>query len=482
MASFDLIIRGGRVIDGSGRASFVADVAVRGARIAEVGDLKDATADEIVDAGGKAVSPGFIDVHTHDDRMLLSDPDMAPKVSQGVTTVVIGNCGISLAPLITESRPTPPLDLLGDAAWYRYPSFDPYLHELDRRPAATNVIALVGHQTLRVGVMDALDRAATPAEIAEMKVRVTEAMQAGASGLSTGLFYPPARSAPTDEVVAVAEAVTPFGGIYATHLRNEGPQLEESVEEALEIGRRAAIAVVLSHHKASGKASHGKVARTLPRIAEAAKTQPVSLDVYPYNASSTVLLPERLEDASKVLITWSERMPDASGRDLAELAAENGVSIVEMAERLMPAGAIYFAMAEDDVQRVLRFDGAMIGSDGLPGGEMPHPRLWGTFPRVLGHYSRDLGLMPLEEAVRRMTGLSASKFGLVDRGLLREGAFADLVIFDPATVIDRATFEQPATPAAGIEAVYVNGKPVWRPSAPTGELPGRVLRRTGRIG
>lgn len=481
MERFDLIVRRGRIIDGTGGASYVADLAVRGDRIAQIGDLGDATAYQTVEADGKAVAPGFIDVHTHDDRLLLSDPDMSPKVSQGVTTVVVGNCGISLAPLITDSRPTPPLDLLGDAAVYKYPSFEAYLAELDRRPAATNAIALVGHQTLRVGVMDSLDRAASADEIEAMKARVTEAMQAGACGMSTGLFYPPARSAPTDEVAAVAEAVAPFGGIYATHLRNEGPRLEESVEEALEIGRRASIGVVLSHHKASGKAHHGKVARTLPRIAEAAKSQPVSLDVYPYNASSTVLLPDRLEDATKVLITWSEAMPEASGRDLGELAAEAGVSMVEMAERLLPAGAIYFAMSEDDVQQVLRFDGAMIGSDGLAAGPKPHPRLWGTFPRVLGHYSRDLGLMPLEEAVRRMTGLSASKFGLADRGLLKEGAFADLVIFDPVTVIDKATFEHPTTPAAGIEAVYVAGKPVWHPSGPTGELPGRALRRQGRI-
>ncbi len=476
--SYDLLIRNGLVVDGTGAPAVRADLAVSGDRIAAIGDLRSARGEQEIDAGGRAVSPGFIDVHTHDDNALLANPGMDCKVSQGVTTVVVGNCGISLAPFTATHRPPPPLDLLGDESAYRFPTFAAFLDAVDRRPAATNGVFLCGHQTLRVGAMDSLDRAATPAEIAAMRERLVEALRAGAAGLSTGLFYPPARHAPTEEVVALAEAVRPFGGLYATHLRNEGPKLEESVEEALTIGRSAGIPVVLSHHKASGVANHGKVVKTLARIAEAAREQAVSLDVYPYAASSTVLLPERLDDSRKVLITWSESMPGAAGRDLDELAAEHGIDKYEMARRLLPAGAIYFAMSEEDVQRVLRYPGAMIGSDGLPGGPMPHPRLWGTFPRVLGHYSRDLGLMPLEEAVRRMTGLSAEKFGLEDRGVIREGAYADLVIFDPATVIDRATFEHPEQPAAGIDAVFVNGKPVWRDGAVTGERPGKVLRRS----
>ena len=474
---FDLLIRNGLVVDGTGGPARRADVAVSGDRIAAAGDLRGARAEQEVDAAGRAVAPGFIDVHTHDDRALLSNPTMDCKVSQGVTTVVVGNCGVSLAPLTIDHRPPPPLDLLGDQDQFRFPTFAAFLDEAERRPAATNAVFLVGHQTLRVGAMDTLDRAATAAEIEAMRGKVVEAMQAGAAGLSTGLFYPPARNAPTDEVVALAEAVRPFGGLYATHLRNEGAKLEESVEEALTIGRRAGIGVVLSHHKAVGVQNHGKVAKTLDMIAEAAKRQPVGLDVYPYVASSTVLLLDRLDEATKILITWSEAMPEAAGRSLDEVAAEHGVDKYEMARRLLPAGAIYFAMSEDDVQRVLRFPGAMIGSDGLPHDPQPHPRLWGTFPRVLGHYSRDLGLMPLEEAVRRMTGLSAERFGLKDRGVLREGAFADLVIFDPATVIDRATFAHPKEPAAGIDAVFVNGKPVWQAGAPTGERTGRVLRR-----
>lgn len=475
--NFDLLIRNGLVVDGTGGPAYRADVGVAGDRIATIGDLSTSRGETEIDAKGRAVAPGFIDVHTHDDLALFATPDMDFKVSQGVTTVVAGNCGISLAPLTIGFRPPPPLDLLGDAQTYRYPTFAAFMAEAEKKPAATNAVFLVGHQTLRVGAMDSVDRGATSAEIAVMKERVTEAMQAGAAGLSTGLFYPPARSAPTDEVVALAEAVRPFGGLYATHLRNEGPRLEESVEEALEIGRRGGIGVVLSHHKAVGKPHHGKVVKTLARIEEAARQQAVSLDVYPYIASSTVLLVDRLDEATQVLVTWSEPMPEAAGRDLEELAAEHGVTKHEMARRLLPAGAIYFAMAEEDVQRVLRYPGAMVGSDGLPLGPQPHPRLWGTFPRVLGHYSRDLGLMPLEEAVRRMTGLSASVFNLKDRGVLREGSYADITVFDPATVIDRATFAHPKQPAAGIDAVFTNGKPVWRNGAVTGERPGRALRR-----
>ncbi|MSO77549.1 MAG: D-aminoacylase [Alphaproteobacteria bacterium] len=478
---FDLIIRNGTLIDGTGAPRHQADLAITGGRIGAMGDLAKSSADRTLDASGRVVAPGFIDVHTHDDRVLLSDPAMTPKVSQGVTTVVVGNCGISLAPFTPHGRPIPPLDLLGDAGWYRFPTFGAFLDAVDRAPAAVNALFLVGHQTLRVGAMDSLERAATEGEIGFMRGQIDEAMRAGAVGFSTGLFYPPARHAPTDEVVALAEAVTPYGGLYATHLRDEGALLLDSVDEALTIGERAGLPVVLSHHKASGKANHGKVSLSLAKIDAAAKRQRVSLDVYPYNASSTVLLPGRLDDAPRILITWSEAIPEAAGRELGELAAEHGLTREDMAGRLLPAGAIYFAMAEADVQTVLRYPGAMIGSDGLPGGAKPHPRLWGTFPRVLGHYSRDLGLMPLEEAVHRMTGLSAKTFGLADRGVLRPGAAADIVIFDPATVLDLATFEAPETPARGIELVLVAGKPVWRNGGTTGERPGRALRRTRPI-
>ncbi len=474
---FDLVLAGGAVIDGTGGPRFAADVGVVGDRIAAIGDLADAQAEERIDVSGAVVAPGFVDVHTHDDRLLFADPAMKPKTSQGVTTVVVGNCGVSLAPFEAPGRPRAPLDLIFGLDPVRFPSFAAFLDQVDRQPAATNAAFLVGHQTLRITEVADLGRPANAREIDAMRAGVAEAMAAGAAGFSTGLFYPPARAASTDEVAAVAEAAGSAGGMYVTHLRDEGPRLLESVEEALEIGRRADAPVLLSHHKASGVANHGKVKESLALIARARETQQVALDVYPYIASSTVLLPDRLKDATKVLITWSEPMPEAAGRDLAEIAMEHQTSLEDMAERLLPAGAIYFAMDEADVREVIGFEDAMIGSDGIPHDEKPHPRLWGTFPRVLGHYVRDVGLLPLEEAVRRMTGVPADVFGLKDRGYLRVGGFADIAVFDPETVIDKADFETPTAPAAGVRSVMANGAFVWRDGGPTGARPGRALRR-----
>ncbi len=474
---FDVIFAGGHVIDGTGADRVRADVGVRGDRIAAIGDLAAAPADERIDVSGHVVAPGFVDVHTHDDRLLFVDPAMKPKTSQGVTTVVVGNCGVSLAPFAAPGRPKPPLDLVFGLDPVRFPTFAAFIDQVDRQPAAANAVFLVGHQTLRIAEVADLGRSANGDEISAMRAGVAEAMAAGAAGFSTGLFYPPARAASTDEVVAVAEVAGQAGGIYATHLRNEGERLLESVEEALEIGRRASAPVLLSHHKASGVANHGKVVESLALIREARLSQRVALDVYPYVASSTVLLAERVKDSTKVLITWSEPMPHAAGRDLAELAMEHQLKPEAMVERLQPAGAIYFSMDEADVRRVLAFEDAMIGSDGIPHDEKPHPRLWGTFPRVLGHYVRDIGLFSLEEAVRRMTGVPADVFGLKDRGYLRVGAFADIAVFKPETIIDSADFDRPTEPAAGVAAVMTNGRFVWRAGAPTGERPGRALRR-----
>jgi N-acyl-D-amino-acid deacylase len=250
-----------------------------------------------------------------------------------------------------------------------------------------------------------------------------------------------------------------------------------ALEETFTIGREAALPVVVSHHKVIGRNNFGRTAETLPFIAERRRHQPIGFDVYPYIASSTVLSVDRFSSSERIIVTWSKARPEVSGRDLADIAAEMGLSIEDAAAKLQPAGAIYFMMNETDVRSILQADAAMIGSDGLPHDLFPHPRLWGTFPRVLGHYARDIGLFPLHRAVHKMTGLTAANFGLRDRGVLRVGAFADLVLFDPATVIDRATFEQPTRPAAGIDMVFVNGRPVWRDGAATGERPGRALKR-----
>jgi N-acyl-D-amino-acid deacylase len=310
-----------------------------------------------------------------------------------------------------------------------------------------------------------------------MGALLDEALEAGCIGMSTGLAYAPAIAAPTDEVVALAQRLQPHAGVFTTHMRNEGDKVLEAVAETLEIGRRAGVSVIISHHKCCGRKNYGLTKKTLAAIREARAHQTVDLDVYPYTASSTVLIAESVASSERVLVTWSTPHPECAGRDFADIRAGWGVSVDEAIDRLQPAGAIYYQMDEEDLRRVLVFEDAMIGSDGLPHDEFPHPRLWGTFPRVLGHYSRDVGLFPLEQAVRRMTAVPARVFGLTDRGVVREHAYADLVVLDPGTVIDSANFESPKQHATGIREVIVNGNPVWRGNTWTGGRPGRILKR-----
>jgi N-acyl-D-amino-acid deacylase len=475
---FDLILHGGRVVDGTGAPAFPADVAIRDDRLAAIGDLAGAAATEHADIAGRVVAPGFIDVHTHDDGALLWNADMPFKVSQGVTTVVAGNCGISLAPWTGQAPPPRPHDLLADDAWFRFPRFADYVAALRADPPAVNAVLLVGHTTLRAGVMAGLDRPATRAEQVAMAHRAEEAFTAGACGLSTGLYYEAARAAPVEEVIALAEIAAAHGGLYATHLRDEGATVLDAMEEAFTVGRTARLPVVLSHHKVIHAQGQERSRETLALVEAARRNLDVNLDVYPYTAGSTELSMDRVAGAERVIVTFSRAVPAASGRDLAELAAEWGVSLEAAVARLHPAGAVYFQMDEADVRRIMQWPGAMIGSDGLPRDVHPHPRLWGAFPRVLGRYSRELGLFGLEEAVRRMTGLPAQRFGLAGRGVMGAGMFADLVVFDPATVADRGTYERPAVPAAGIERVLVNGRTVWQDGEPTGARPGRVLAPT----
>ena len=474
---FDLVLRNGLAFDGSGTPPAAADVAVAGDRIAAVERIPAGRGAVEIDVRGQAIAPGFIDVHTHDDRALLIAPDMAAKTSQGVTTVIAGNCGVSLAPLVLGDAQPPPLDLIGDAGSYRFAGFGAYLDALDAAPAAVNAACLVGHSTLRVGAMDDLDRPANEAELAAMRERLRAALDDGAIGLSSGTFYPPAAAAPAGEVAELAALAGEAGGVYATHMRDETDRVDESLEESFDIARRAGVPLVISHHKVAGRANHGRSRETLPAIAAAMERQPVGLDAYPYVAASSMLDAGRFGTAERVIVTWSQSVPEAAGRDLAEIAAEWGVPAEAAVERLKPAGGVYFLMDEEDVRRILAFPHTMIGSDGLPHDRHPHPRLWGTFPRVLGHYARDAGLFPIEEAVRRMTALPAARFGLTGRGRLAPGGFADIVVFDPETILDRATFDEPARPASGIDTVLVNGRPVWRDGAPTGERPGRALRR-----
>ena len=475
----DLVIRNGTVIDGTGAPRFQADVALEGGRIVAVGQGLGRAKEEI-EAAGRIVAPGFIDAHTHDDRLLLSSPDMAPKVSQGVTTVVAGNCGVSLAPAPRgmPSPVTPPLDLLDASGdWFRFRSFAEYTDALRASPAAANCALLVGHSALRVQVVADLERPATAAERDGMRALADEALAAGAIGISTGLWYEPAQAATTEEVIDVCRPLKDRNGLYCTHMRDEADSVLDALEEAFRIGREVGVKVVISHHKVAGKANHGRSRETLPLIEERMRNQPIGLDCYPYCASSTILSWDRAKAASKTLVTWSKPHPEHAGRDLADIARDLQLTPEQAADRLRPAGAIYFAMDEADVQRILAFGPTMIGSDGLPHDTAPHPRLWGTFPRILGHYARDEGLFSLETAVHKMTGLTARTFGFADRGGLEPGMAADIVVFDPKTVVDTATFDRPVQAAAGIDAVLVNGRAVWRDGASTGARPGKVLRR-----
>jgi N-acyl-D-amino-acid deacylase len=477
--AFDLIIRNATIIDGTRAPRYQGDIGVREDRIARIGRLDHASAGRDIDASGRIAAPGFIDAHTHDDRLLLSDRDMTPKLSQGVTTVVTGNCGISLAYADPVRAPrVPPLDLLDSSgAWSHYPSFRAYRETLEADPAAINCACLLGHTTLRVATMDQLDRPATKAEIGKMQSMALEALDAGAIGVSTGTAYAPAAAAPTEELVEVCRPLTQCCGIYVTHMRNEDDRVIEALEETFRIGRELDVAVVISHHKVVGIPNHGRSPQTLALIEETMRGQQVGLDCYPYIASSTVMRADRLAQSTRVIVTWSKPHPEFAGMELGEVARRLGVDAAQAVEKINPAGAIYFMLDETDVQRILKFDQTMVGSDGLPHDAKPHPRLWGTFPRVLGHYARDLKLFPLETAVYKMTGLTAAKFGLAGRGELKPGAFADITVFDADTVIDAADFEHSTLPARGIETVIVNGEITWENGRPTPARRGRVLLR-----
>jgi N-acyl-D-amino-acid deacylase len=477
MADYDVVIRNGQVADGTGRKLFAADVALKGDRIAAVEPPGALKGDNEIDAKGKVVAPGFIDVHTHDDTALIDNPTMAMKASQGVTTVVCGNCGVSAAPY-TRPEIGHWMSLMVKKRENIAKDFATFAGKVEAAKPAINGAFLIGHGTLRLTTMgDDLNRVATANEIKQMRELLDESLAQGAIGMSSGLFYAVSSHASTDEVAEVAAPLGKHGGVYTAHMRDEGDHIIKAMDETFEIGRRVGAEIIVSHHKCSGRSNFGRMKETLPKFSEAMKQQQIAFDVYPYVAGSTILRSDMLDRADKVLITWSDKVPGVSGRDLAEIAREMGCSMREAADRLQPAGAIYFMMDEKDVQAAMSHPGAMIGSDGIPFDAHPHPRLWGTFPRVLGHYSRDLKLFPLEDAVRRMTSYSAQRFHLAGRGEVKPGYYADLCVFDPATVIDTATFDKPIAAARGIDTVFCNGAIAWRDGKPGGGRSGRVLRR-----
>jgi len=527
----DILIRNGVVVDGSGAARYRADVAIERDGIVDVGPMADANAEVVIDASGCVVAPGFVDMHSHADFSLPMCPTADSLVHQGITTVVVGQCGASPAPLLDDTRgqvtemmkskdmPVP---------WEQWASFGGYLTYLARIGTSVNVVPLVGQGTVRSAIMAFSSEPADHEQITRMQSEIVKAMDEGAIGVSTGLIYPPGSYASTEELIAVTHPVGKRGGFYFSHIRGEGDTLLEAVAEAIRIGRETGAAVQISHFKAVGRENWGKSAQALELIDRArSEGLDIAIDMYPYLAGNTgllALLPEwaqeggktvilkRLKDRvtrqkmgdhmmtgtsglghkiewDKVVISSSPMNRDYEGRNIADLAAEVAKSPHEwvldtLLETDLDASIIIFSMSEDNRRAELSHPGMMIGTDGfgmpVDGSRsmgMPHPRSYGTFPRVLGYYVREHNVISLEEAVLKMTGLPARRLRWTDRGLVKKGYKADLVVFDPNNVTDRATYEDPVQYPIGISHVIINGKLVIHDNIHTQARPGCVIGR-----
>jgi N-acyl-D-amino-acid deacylase len=493
----DILLKNGTIVDGTGRPGSVGDVAVRGDRIVAVGAFETAGHPQQIDCTGLVIAPGFIDLHNHSDRAIL-DPQTRANVNyivQGCTTIVTGNCGAG------------PVDA---GKFYK---------EIETQGAGTNVMHLVPHGSLRDDVMGSANRAPTDDELAEMKRLTAKAMADGCWGLSTGLIYVPGSYSTTDELVALSEVVATAGGIYASHMRNEGTELLHSTQELLEIGRRAGLPVHISHFKSSGRDAWGLIREAAKMIETARESgQIVTADQYPYIASSTSLdatviptwaraggrdemvarfddaeqgmrireeIAETLskkDDGAQIRIARYSPRPEWVSKNLHQIAEAEQISPVELCLQIARCGGaqiVNFSMQEEDVRFAMELPWVATASDGraaLPAADRPHPRYYGTFARKIGHYSLQENVIPLEQAIRSASGLPAEIIGLSDRGRLAQQTFADIIVFDPKTYIDRATFDDPHRYAAGVRYVFVNGQPAVVDGVPTGALTGRALR------
>jgi len=526
MATFDLLVRGGRIVDGTGTPWYRADVGVTGGRIVAVGHLDGSDARAVLDAHEHVVAPGFIDVHTHSELRLLTDPLLEPKIRQGVTTEIIGQDGLSLAPLTDATAAALPARLAGlagatDAVW-TWRSVGEFLARLEAARPAPNVAYLAPHGTIRAAVAGVEARPLTADELRRARALLQAALDDGAVGFSTGLIYPPCSFADADELVALCTVPARVGAPFVVHVRNESAYVLEAMDEVLEVARRSGAPLHVSHLKAAGRRHWDALPSVLERFdrARAAGIE-VTFDQYPYAAGSTflsALLPPWAHDGGPAALLARLRDPESrrrladalaqpgrwenfvyacgwdavqvaavrteanrwcEGRRLPEIAQARGQSPAEalfdlLIEEEAAATMIVFWGEEARITEAMRHPLQMVGSDGIFGGK-PHPRLYGTFPRVLGPYVRN-GTLRLEDAVRRMTAAAAHRFGLVGRGLLVPGAWADVVVFDPATIADRATYDAPHQYPVGIRHVLVNGVPVVRDGEVTGARPGRVLR------
>lgn len=523
----DLLIRNGLIVDGSGVAGYPGDIGVQGGRIVEIGRLEAAEAETTIDASGQVVTPGFVDMHSHADFSLPANPTADSLVRQGITTVVMGQCGSSPAPLLAGTREGA-IATLSDPdiplPWEAWSTFGSYLAYLVEIGTSLNVVPLVGQGMVRGGVMGFSAEQADERQMAQMQAEVLRAMESGAIGVSSGLTYPPGSYSRTEELIELVRPVGQRGGYYFSHIRSEGETLLEAIAEAIRIGHETGAAVQISHLKAAGRLNWSKAEQALDLIDRARdEGLDVTCDMYPYLASSTGLtmlapdwaheggkaaLLERLADPmtreriktdphidrlsrmagwEDVFICHSPNAPDYEGHTIADLARSASLPVYDwildaLLETELQVEMVAFLMSEDNVKMQLRHPAVMIGSDGVGlaaegplAKGVPHPRNYGTYPRLLGNYVRDENVLSLEEAVWKMSGYPAQKLRWPDRGLLRRGYRADLVVFDPGTVADRATYQAPHQYPIGIQHVIVNGVPVIRDSVHTGARPGSVL-------
>lgn len=532
---FDLLIRNGKVVDGSGRAAYTADVAIKGDRIVKIGNLAQATAARTIDARGLVVAPGFIDMLGQSETYVLIDPRANSKVMMGVTTEITGE-GESIAP-INERQIKEQEDFLRRFnLTIDWRTLGEYFKRLERQGSGVNLGTFVGATQVREYVIGYDDRPPTPAELAQMKKLVADAMSDGALGVSTSLQYVPARFAKTDELVELAKVAHQYGGIYATHQRSEANTIDASLDEVFEIAQKAQIPVEIWHLKTAYKKNWGRMAHVLERIKDARdRGLDVTADIYPYIAGSTALSaclpPWALEGGTDKMLTrlrdpqtrerlkkeisaeqteWeniylgsggpsgvligsvvNRELDPLQGKRISEIAAEQKKDPLDVVFDMILAdhgqtGAIYFMMSEADMRLAMQSpyvsfctDSGARATDGPLAGSMSHPRGWGSYPRILGHYVRDEKTLSLESAVQKMTGGPAARVGLRDRGLIKEGMFADITVFDPAKVIDTATFESPNQYPIGIDYVLVNGKVSVDKGQRTSALGGYVLRGPG---
>ncbi len=523
--AIDYLLKNGTVIDGTGKEPVRADVAVEGSRIKEVGDLSGAGAIRTIDLEGLCVCPGFIDAHAHSEFVLLADGRAEGKVSQGITTEINGNCGMSAAPLFGPALEQRESDLQQLYIKERWNTFPEYFEVLERKKVAVNFATLVGHGNIRASVAGYSDRELSRKEMEAMTRMLREAMDAGAKGLSTGLIYPPGIYSGTSEIISLAREAAQHGGIYATHMRSEGDMLMESIEEVISIALKSGIHVHISHLKASGEKNWDKLKEVFSALDSAAgKGLKITCDRYPYIASSTDLdavlpswafvggrkkelerlrsergrlaedilkeHPEALHDDywEKIVVSISGSNKWMEGKSIAEISRLSKKAPIEMVfdlllEEGLSVGAIFFLMSEENLRSIMKRDYMAVGTDsaarsydGATAQGKPHPRGFGSCPRMLGKYVREEGILTLAEAVHKMTGLPAGIFALKERGILAKGFFADITVFDPEKIIDTADFNSPFRRPEGIHYVFVNGEPVMTEGRMTGAMPGRILK------